>query len=163
MAQPMDDLISQRSLLFMKVAFPVIWVTGAVVWSIGVRFDPRFRTFVHTPWMQLLFWAIVLKGVVDLSRYHLPLKRVRMVEDGLLVSNSRTEIYIPFAAIENVSQLCEINFRYVVVRLREDTLYGRRFTFLPARPKPWWTFGLDDVVIRLRQAVESGRASGDPA
>jgi len=85
----------------------------------------------------------------------------------LRVSNFREVIDVSFKAIESITQMTQqINLRYVVVQLRDDTMFGRRFTFVPRSPKPPWPFssGEDAVVIELRERVEAAQdaRSGKP-
>ncbi|MEO6812002.1 MAG: hypothetical protein ABI353_23070 [Isosphaeraceae bacterium] len=158
-----STLISARWLLLDKFVTPTLWLVGFWIWTIVKHFDPCFRSLDQATRLQCFYWVLLVLLVVRLDRYHLPLKQVRMVRDGLWVSNSRTEIHVPFSAIASVFQPLWFARRYVVVRLRDDSPFGRRFTFLPAESNKLLFFCVDDVVTALRRAVKSERVDSDPA
>ena len=157
----MDHLITPRSTFFMKFIFPALWLGFLVAWTYGVYHDPKKKLDSDNPWFVLFPLAMVLGGIYYFVRYHLPLKKVWIVDGGLRVSNYRKETILPFGAIESVTQKWEINLRYIIVQLREDSIFGRRFTFLPARPKKAWPMGSgeDSIVLELRKLIKSNRSN----
>ena len=78
-------------------------------------------------------------------RQSLPLKRVILTKDGLLVSNYRSEILVLFGSLRAIEQP---GWQRVRVSLNEETPYGRDFMFTPVGGLPLW--GEAPIVTELR-------------
>jgi hypothetical protein len=90
--------------------------------------------------MTLIFWASA------------GLKRVRIDERQLYVSNYVQEIAVPFSAITDVRQNRWLNSRPVTIYFREATEFGDKATFMPKQRIQFWQFWrVDPVVNELRQ------------
>jgi hypothetical protein len=158
----MERRISPGSTFFMKFLFPPLWPGFLVVWVHLASNDPKFPE-AEKPLVILIFPLVMFfGGLTDFVRYHFPLKRVWIVDGGLRVSDYRRTIDVPFRAIESITQLCNNNFRYITIRLREDTAFGRRFTMLPLKPRMTWPVpsGEDDIVFELRKLAKLGLGEG---
>lgn len=87
-------------------------------------------------WQFLAIWvvgsAFILWGC---SR----LKRVRVDESGLLVSNYLKEIRIPFDDILDVTENRWINIHPVTIHFRQSTPFGERVVFMPRVRLFAWT------------------------
>ncbi len=93
----------------------------------------------------ILWWALAA------------LKHVELDNDELIVSNYRTEIRVPLAAVEKISGASLSNPPRYTITFAEPTEFGRRITFLaPMR----WTLirlGEPDEVVELRGAWDAAR------
>jgi hypothetical protein len=87
------------------------------------------------------------------------LMRVRMSDDGLLISDVRKEVFVPFSAIESMSPRSKIDpFQPIEIRFRTPTEFGDRIRFVPRARYgflPW----LDPAIAELRQRVKPAEES----
>ena len=123
----MERTISSRLTFFTKFVLPGLWGVGWAVFTIA---EFRRSQPSDLKWLSLVIWV---PATLLLARLVVRLRRVRMDEHGLLISNYRREIHVPFAAIGNVTYLRTIHgSQYVTIWFRQQTPLGRRAVFLPA-------------------------------
>jgi hypothetical protein len=86
------------------------------------------------------------------------IKRVRMSDEGLLISDVRQEIFVPFSAIERISPQSKVDpFAPIEIRFRTATVFGDRIRFVPRARYgflPW----LDPAIGELRQRASARSA-----
>jgi hypothetical protein len=87
---------------------------------------------------------------VALLRVCVPLKRVSLEDDALLVSNFRTEWRIPYALIAEVTQNRWIKLRPITIRLTRDVGCGETVVFMPYVRMRWRFLEEDPEVEELR-------------
>lgn len=117
-----DPRISSAWTLTYKVFVPLLW-TGAIVF-LSASSPPNHRAV-------LLVGAVWLAGAVACLNFCVPLKRVTLDGDALLVSNYREEWRVPYALIAEVTQNRWIKLRPITIRLRRDSGHGDRIVFMP--------------------------------
>jgi hypothetical protein len=141
---------------FMKFLFTSIWISGFGFFTVMV--------WVHTVdpsglpdnrrWQFLTAWIcgslFILWGCAGL-------KRVRVDERMLYISNFRKEIPVPLSAVESVTENTWINIRPVTICFRVETAFGRTIKFMPEFRSlflsPWTSH---PVVDELRRAAGLG-------
>lgn len=151
----MERTLSAGTTFLFKYLFPVVWIGGFGMGTLELWFHPEDVVFNGVrgaasrgdQWWFLAAWVV---GSAFLLWMAFPLKRVRLTEQGLHVSNYRTEILIPFGAIARVEQNRWINVRPVTVHLRHDSPFGRRITFMPAGRRRFTFWREDEIVDELR-------------
>jgi hypothetical protein len=140
-----------------KYVFLVLWfcILGGInvlMWS-GQLFDqhggpPSLEAKVAF----LAMWLAPPLVATWLTRL---LKRVRMSDEGLLISDCRRKILVPFSAIESVSPHSKVEpFQPVEIRFRVPTEFGDRIQFVPRSRYgflPW----PDPALSELRERVNS--------
>jgi len=140
-----------------KYVFLVLWfcILGAInilMWS-GKLLDPHGEP----PSLEarigfLAMWLVPPLVAAWLTRL---LKRVRMSDEGLLISDYRREILVPFSAIESVSPHSKVEpFQPVEIRFRAPTEFGDRIQFVPRGRYgflPW----PDPALSELREPVNN--------
>jgi hypothetical protein len=140
------NVVQERTLsstwtFWAKFLFPAIWILafGCVTffWSGG----PQQTKFVF-----LIVW---IAGTTSILWAYAGLKRVRMDERQLYVSNYFRGIDVPFSAITNVKQNRWINSRPITIYFRDATQFGDRVTFMPKQRIQFWR--IDPVVNELKQ------------
>jgi hypothetical protein len=107
--------------------------------------------------LLLLFCIVIVLGTFLIAWQGLALKRVRMDDDALFVSNGFREFRIPLSEMERVSEYLDTAkyHRYgpqgnrVTITVRSDTPFGRKIVFLPASSRP----GKADPVVRELKAL----------
>jgi hypothetical protein len=113
---------------------PGAWIAGSVV-AVGAL---------------LLIWGPCI-----------PLKRVRMDDRTLYISNFKTEIAVPLRDVAEVTEDYWTRDHPVTIRLHSDTEFGTKIVFIPKQRwfGKWWSSY--PVVGEIRGAV--ARATGAPA
>ena len=112
--------LSSGLTFFYKYVFSTIWIAGFGAGTVALlmaRPAPDGLMFV----VALIFGSLFILLRVA------PLKKVTATEHGLLVSNYRVEVLIPYAQIEDVLGWNRI----ITVRLRSPGPFGKRFAFMP--------------------------------
>jgi len=115
--------LSTRATFFFKVPFPIL-VLGLIGVSVGL-ITP------DAPIVALLSLLAFVVVVVLFAKYSFPLKRVTAYDDHLVVSNFITEERVPYEAIAAVREVRWINWRPVIVGLKEPGRFGQYFVFYP--------------------------------
>lgn len=156
--------LSSRWTFFAKFVFPVLWIAlfGAGTVSLFMA-DEGFTEATGTapsPMRKWLFLAIWVVGGAFLLWSFGRLKRVRMDEQALYVSNFRVERRVPLRDVVRVSENRWINIRPVTIESRWDADEPVRFIFMPTTrlQGPWRSH---PVVNEVREAVR--RAGGNLA
>lgn len=123
----MERTISSRITPFVKFVLPVVWGGACGLFAI---LEFRRPQPLVVKWMSLVVW---IPATLLLARLVVRLRRVRIDDHGLLISNYRQEIHVPFAAIANVTYLRTAvgGPQYVTITFRQQTPLGRRAVFLP--------------------------------
>lgn len=101
--------------------------------------------------MKFLFLTIWIFGSTFIFWASAGLKRVRMDERQLYVSNYAKEISIPFGAIVDVKQNRWLNSRPITVYFRDSTEFGDRASFMPKRRIRIQFWRVDPVVDELKK------------
>jgi hypothetical protein len=145
----MRDL-SSRMTLFYKAFLPSVWI--------GVFAFATIQTFLgrdswESRWILL---AITVGGTTVLYWLGMRLKRVRLDDDALLVSNYRREVRVPLREVERVTGSVFLNPEIVWLHFRRPTEFGTRIVFAP-RVRPWRGFTPHPIVAELRELVEQAR------
>ena len=85
-----------------------------------------------------------------------PLKHVWLGHGHIIVKNFSRKITIPLYSIVSVKENRWLNPHYVVIRLRSDTEFGQKITFIPDRKAGDAFRFLKDskVTEQLKQAIQ---------
>ena len=148
--------LSSRWTPFYKFVVPVLVVGGM---GVGLWRGPSHpRELNLTPGMSpaqgwglmllmlVVVWAILRSTLV-------PLKKVELDGDDLIISNYLSEIRVPLEMVEKIDERSMTNPRRYKVTFREPTEFGRRIVFLEPMAwtlNPWHEC---EEVAELRRAV----------
>jgi hypothetical protein len=129
-----------------KFLFPAIWISAfgfgtIVLWSGG--FVDR-NNAMPPPRMKFVFLGVWILGTTFILWANAGLKRVRMDERQVYVSNYVQEIHIPFSAITDVKQNRWLNSRPITIYFRDATEFGDQATFIPKWRIQFWR--IDPIV-----------------
>ncbi len=154
-----DECLISGSTFFLKIVVPAYFLGFSFCWLLGVGYSAigkRETSAFLGGGYGLLIMAGCLRTFI---RSHFPLKKVWVGDSGLRVSNFWTQIELPFAAIESITQLTESRLRHVIIELNQETSFGRRITFVPNISRTFWPFGFGEaeIVIDLRERVKAAR------
>ena len=157
----MDDNLSSAWTFILKYVFPGIWIPGFGAGVVDVFRHPGNVIYngvrgAAPQGVGYEFLAAWLVGSAFMLWLSMPLKRVRLTDGALLVSNYFKEWRVPIALIEEVSQNRWINVRPITVRLRADVGCGTKVVFAP--PGRWFfRFWREDPEVgELRRAAGLG-------
>jgi hypothetical protein len=138
--------------VFLALWFGILGGINVLIWSGQMSDAQGAPPSLATKVVFLVMWLVPPLVAAWLTRL---LKRVRMSDEGLLISDSRREIFVPFAAIASVSPHSKVEpFQPVEIRFRAPTEFGERIQFVPRVRHgllPW----LDPAVSELRERVNN--------
>lgn len=136
-----------------KFIVPALWAVAIGVAAISTFTNERVVVAIA------VVWAV---AGVALLRVCVPLKRVSLEDDALLVSNFRTEWRIPYSLIADVTQNRWIKLRPISIRLTRDVGCGETVVFMPYVRLRWRFRDEDPEVEELRglAGVRTGFAEG---
>ena len=98
---------------------------------------------------KFVFLGVWLLGTTFILWANAGLKRVRMDDRQLHVSNYVRQVDIPFSAITDVRQNRWLNSRPITIHFRDVTRFGDKVTFMPKQRIQFWR--IDPVVDELKQ------------
>jgi hypothetical protein len=136
-----------------KFVFPALWISGFGLGTGSLWLDAfhgRNGEFPPSS-MKFVFLGVWIVGSAFILWACARLKRVRVDERQLFVSNYLREICIPFSTIRDVRQNRWLNIRPITIYFREVTEVGDRATFMPKRRIAIRFWRVDPVVDELRQ------------
>jgi hypothetical protein len=142
--------LSSAQTFWMKFIFPGVWIPlfGAgmlALWPVThAKLPPYF------PWILLLSWLV---GVVFSVWIYAGLKRVRMDQDTLYISNFLREIAVPLSAVDSVTENRWLKIHPVTIVFRYPTEFGDRITFMPPFRMFAFIWSPHPVVAQLRMAA----------
>jgi hypothetical protein len=136
-----------------KFMLPAVWIsgfgTGTILLWLG-RLHGR-NNALPPPQEKFLFLAMWILGSTFILWASAGLKRVRIDERQLYVSNYVKEIHIPFSAIIDVKQNRWLNSRPITIYFRDATEFGDRATFMPEWRIRIQFWRIDPVVNELKK------------
>ena len=125
--------LSSEWTFWMKFVFPPVWVLSFGIVAILLSFgglNGRGNA-MPPPQMKFAFLGAWILGTTLILWFSAGLKRVRMDERHLYVSNYFREISVPFGEIIDVRQNRWLNSRPVTIYFRDATEFGGKATFMP--------------------------------
>lgn len=147
----------------MKIIFPPLWIGGFALGTVALFLSPASWHDANggpldpdTKWFFLLA-TLVGGGFIWWSCIRL--KRVRMDDRALYISNYSTEISVPLVNVAQVSENRWVNIHPVTIQFHAVTEFGSQVVFMPKTR--WFAFwSSHPVVEEIRAAVQgaTGRA-----
>lgn len=135
-----------------------LWITGFGVGALWFLLSPQTALYngvrgAAPQGFGLLMVGGWLAGTALLLMLSWGLKRVRLRDNDLLISNYIREIAIPLSEVSSVHQRLFPNAGAITVEFRSPTRFGRRITFLPSGRRARW-YGEEGTLFQeLRDAV----------
>jgi hypothetical protein len=88
----------------------------------------EFPSQLITPWVLLFAWAI---GCIFIWWFCMRLKRIRINEKTIFISNYLKEIQVPLRDVINISEISLINIHPVFLTFQSSTEFGKKIVFMP--------------------------------
>lgn len=149
--------------------FPVLWSVGFGVGTVMLWVAPDSIPYNGVPggappeakWLLLAAWVAGTAMCAGLVAMTWRLKRVRVEDDTLLVSDFRREVRVPLRDVVGVRQPRFPVPGSIAIDLARETPFGREVTFFPQRRG---LFGAEGPTMReLRALVSAAGALGTRA
>ena len=143
-----------------KFIFPAVWILGFGFGTLQLWLGNLVDGNSALPPSQIkfVFLGVWILGTTFTLWTGAGLKRVRMDERQLHVSNYFREIHVPFSEITDVRQNRWINSRPITIYFRDATEFGGKVTFMPKwRIRLFWR--TDPVVSELEQLAGLARSA----
>ena len=137
--------ISSASTFFAKVIYPVIWIgTLATLYLL-----PGGLSQSSSNGYMLL---LIIGGSIFFWWTWMGLKRVRLDDKALYISNYFTEIVVPLKDVAEVSENPWWNYHPVTIYFLVKTKFGNQVTFVP-RARWGFSWSHHPVVDEIRSAI----------
>jgi hypothetical protein len=158
---PEPRTLSSAKTFIMKVIFPIIWIGGFAAGTASLFLSPDSwqggdggHPDADLKWFFLLATIV---GTAFIWWFCIRLKRVRMDDRALYISNYSAEIIVPLANVAEVTENRWVNIHPVTIQFHSDTEFGTAVVFMPKTR--WFAFwSSHPVVEEIRLAVN--RATG---
>lgn len=144
--------ISSGLTFFYKFIFPGFWITGFGAGSLAITVAGDRFGGSPPPWLFPIAWVF---GTTLAWHLCIKLKRVRLANTDLHLSNFHSEIVVPLIELEGISYCWWSNPRRVTLTFSTENKFGRRITFMPQRnPRPFTLpWKPHPIVVELRELV----------
>ena len=153
--------LSSAETLLMKFVFPPLWIVGCAFVTATLFFYPGFwhpaDSGLPAGLMKWFFLVATVVGARYVWAWYVPIKRVRMDDTMLYISNYSTEIAVPLADVAGVSEKRWLRLHPVTIEFRTETAFGPQIIFMP-RLRLFGFWFSHPVVEEIRAAV--ARATG---
>ena len=160
--------LSSAQTFLMKFVFPLLWIGGFALATAGLFLFPGSWHDAGgdppEPQVKWFFLFLTIGGSALIWWSCVRLKRVRMDDKVLYISNYTREITVPLANVAQVSENRWLNSHPVTIEFHSGTEFGSRVVFMPKFR--WFAFlSSHPVVQEIRVAVEraTGRAGDGSA
>jgi hypothetical protein len=144
-----------------KFVFPAVWISGfglgTILLWLGGFHDKN--NAMPPPQIKFVFLGAWVLGSIFIVWANAGLKRMRIDERQLHVSNYVREICIPFSAIIDVKQNRWLKSRPITIYFRDTTEFGDKATFMPKQRFRIKFWRIDPVVNELKQLAGLSLAS----
>ena len=155
--------ISSTDTFYVKYVIPCVWIglygLGTCCLWLGLFHDRNgAQPPVALKCGTLASWVIV-SGI--LLWFCGRIKRVQIDDDALYVSNYWSEVRIPYAEVNHISQSYMSGPMTITIHLRENSAFGDRVVFRPQCRWNMYVSGTHPTVIELQAKCESAKERGE--
>ena len=151
MGRPPGTLSSSLT-LYQKAIYPSLLMSVFAISTLTVLLSPGPKDSAVILAMLTLFGALMLRA-------NMPLKRVRMDDQALHISNYKREVTVPLGNVAEVVESWWPKGYRVFVKFHSATEFGSRIVFTPKmRWLAWWS--PHPVVAEIRGAVARAAGAG---
>jgi hypothetical protein len=153
--------LSSAQTFLMKMLFPPLWIGGFAAVTLSLFLAPDSWHGADggppDPELKWVFLFGTIAGTAFIWWSCIRLKRVRMDDKALYISNYSREIVVPLVNVAEVTENGWLNIHPVTITFHSDTEFGSRVVFMPKTR--WFGFwSSHPVVDEIRTAAN--RATG---
>jgi hypothetical protein len=148
-----ERTLSSAWTFWLKFIFPAVWIPvfGLVTIQLWLGNLVGGNNALPPPQMKFMFFGAWVLGTTFILWASAGLKRVRIDERQLYVSNYIREICVPFGEITDVRQNRWLNSRPITIHFRDATEFGGKATFMPKQRIQLLFWRAHPVVDELKQ------------
>jgi len=132
---PIPRTLSSGQTFYMKIILPPLWIGGFAFTTASLFLLPEFwhdaSGGLPGPELKWFFLLAAVAGTLFIRWSCIRLKRVRIDDKALYISNYVTEIAVPLANVANVTELRWLSTHLITVGFHSETEFGPRVVFLP--------------------------------
>jgi len=157
--------LSIRSTFYMKFILPILWIGAFTAVTLSLFLSPeswRYANGDDPGGLKWVFLFMTLLGTAVFGSVWMPLKRVRMDDGSLYISNYLTEVIVPLANVAEVTESRWLGNHPVTIHFRSATRFGSRVTFMP-KIRWFYFWPPHPVVEEIRAAVRRAIGSDESA
>ncbi len=144
------ERLSSRLTFFLKFVFPAVWIAAFGIAALAAAGASAGRSLPLLV-VPFAFAAVVFTWLAG------RLKKVTATDRGLVVSNYRRELLVPYEQIASVRESRYHGARPITVELRSTTPLGKRLVLVPYASLV--VGGDHPAAILLRERAEAARRS----
>lgn len=147
--------ISSGITFFYKFIFTTVWITGFGSGTVAMFLaGNHFRDKAGLPQSPEIRWQFLMAWIIG-SLFILwgcsRLKRIRIDDKALYISNYFKEIEVPLREVLNISENRWINIHPVTLTFKDTTRFGSSVVFMPKAR--FSIFSSHPVVAEIREAI----------
>lgn len=146
--------LSSSLTFYSKILFPIFCIGLFGVGASILSSSPS-----PSPGAWIVLSVVAVGALLLVWGTSIPLKRVRMDDRTLYISNFKTEIAVPLRDVAEVTEEYGTRDHPVTIRLHSNTAFGTRIVFIPKQRWFGWWWSAHPVVGEIRGAV--ARAEND--
>lgn len=151
MIRPISSLMT----FFYKFIFSSLWIAGFGMGTVSLWLGKMRDKFGNQPpandqWLFLVMW---ITGSLFIYWGCVRLKRVRLDDKTLYISNYLEEIRVPLENVASVSENRWINIHPVTFTFKNETRFGSSVVFMP-RVRLFSFFSSHPIVSEIREAIK---------
>ena len=148
--------ISSAMTFLYKSVLPIIWIVGFGLATLSMWMGVMHGKDGAPPpeSIKLIFTVLWVVGTACWLGFSLNMKRVRIDNDTIYVSNYLQEISVPVTKIRDITENRWLNIHPVTIHFSVSTEFGSRITFMPTiRFLSWRSH---PIVAELKQLAGLG-------
>jgi hypothetical protein len=155
--------ISSKLTFWTKIVLPLLWssIFGLVTLGFWLGLMRGKNNELPPEAMKYIFSAVWIVGTTVFLWLCSGLKRVRIDDKYLYVSNYLREIQIAFADIKEITENRWLNIHPVTIHLKNNSEFGNKIKFMPTSRFTFWVWSSHPVVAELKQLA--GPQDGPPS
>lgn len=153
----MRRTFSSGQTFVMKYVFPVVWIGGFGLGTLGLWLGAFHDRDGGPPpsWMRWQFLIMWIGGAAFIIWFARRIKRVQADDQSLYVSDYFSEVLIPLTEIADFTESRWLRPRTVTIHFRSPTAAGERVVFIPKLRL--FQFSSRPVIAELQTLCERAR------
>lgn len=148
------ERLSSLQTFFFKFIFSLIWIGGiaSATSSMWIAYIFGHKSDGGPPEMKFVLLAMTIAGSAYIYWSCIRLKKVRMDQQFLYISNYIHEIQVPLSMVERVTEFRWDNTHPVTIHFVRATEFGQSITFMP-KIRVFGFLSSHPVVDKIRTAA----------
>ena len=149
--------LSSAQTFVMKYVFPIVWIGGFGLGTLGMWLGDFHDSDGEPPpsWMRWQFLIMWIAGAAFIIWFANRVKRVRVDDQSLYVSNYFSEALIPLTEVADITENRNVRPSTITIHFRGPTAAGMSVVFIPRTRR--FSQRSHPVIAELRARCERAR------